>query len=130
MKPLTKYVSCTVIVVTVAVAGTFAQTGKKSSIPPKKATSPTVPVAELEAGKALIQKSDCMACHKTDVKLVGPAFIEVAKKYPAKDSNYDLIASKIIKGGSGVWGQIPMSPHASLSQPDAKKMAKYILSLK
>jgi cytochrome c len=109
----------------------FGQNTKKK-IPVRTVSSAktvaTTP-ADIADGKALIAKSDCLACHKLDTKLVGPAYNNVAKKYPATADNYEQLANKIIKGGAGVWGQVPMSPHASLSVNDAKKMTKYILSL-
>lgn len=82
------------------------------------------------AGEELIKKSDCLTCHKVDVKLLGPAYQEVAAKYPATEENIELLAGKIIKGGAGNWGDIPMAPHPSISENDAKEMVKYILSLK
>lgn len=96
----------------------------------KKPAGGKATAAEIAAGKALIAKSDCLSCHKTDVKLVGPAYIDVAKKYPATPANYAALSKKVIDGGSGVWGQIPMSPHPTLAAADADKMVKYILSLK
>lgn len=103
----------------------FAQTAtKKNPVLAKPTTK------ELEEGKSLLSKSDCLACHKIDTKLVGPNYKEVAKKYPAAEANYNLLSQKIIKGGSGVWGSIPMAPHATLKPEDVKKMVKYILSIK
>jgi len=87
------------------------------------------PKKDIEAGKLLVSKSDCFACHKTDGKLVGPSYADVAKKYPATDANIAMLSGKIIKGGSGTWGQIPMAAHPKVTQVDAKKMVKYILSL-
>lgn len=81
-------------------------------------------------GEALIKGSDCLACHNATKKLVGPAYVNVAAKYPATEENIDHLATKIIEGGSGVWGAIPMSPHPAISREDAKEMVKYILSLK
>ncbi|MGB4400622.1 MAG: c-type cytochrome [Daejeonella sp.] len=81
-------------------------------------------------GAELIKKSDCLSCHKEDVKLLGPAYQDVAAKYPATEENIELLAGKIIKGGSGNWGDIPMAPHPTISENDAKEMVKYILSLK
>ena len=86
--------------------------------------------ADIAEGKALISKSDCLACHKLDVKLVGPAYADVAKKYPSTPANVTMLANKVIKGGTGVWGQIPMTPYPTLALADAKKMVKYVLSLK
>ena len=82
-----------------------------------------------DKGKNLIAKSDCLSCHKDDVKLLGPAYVDVAKKYDESAKNIDFLANKIIKGGAGNWGDIPMSPHADLPKADAQEMVKYILSL-
>jgi cytochrome c len=86
--------------------------------------------APVPKGKALIDDQDCKTCHKPDVKLVGPAYKEIAQKYPNDEKNVDLLADKIIKGGSGNWGEVAMLPHPSLPKEDAKEMAKYILSVK
>jgi cytochrome c len=125
-----KYISYTAYAILILTNNCLAQTVKKKNAPVNKSINVAASSEDIQAGKALIQRSDCMACHKVDVKLVGPAFIQVATKYPAGEANYNLLASKIIKGGTGVWGQIPMSPHSTVPQPDAKKMVKYILSLK
>ena len=89
----------------------------------------TDPKKDIETGKLLVSKSDCFACHKTDGKLVGPSYADVAKKYTASEANITLLSGKIIKGGSGTWGQIPMAAHPAVKPVDAKKMVKYILSL-
>lgn len=91
---------------------------------------PAPPANKFEKGKNLIAKSDCLACHKDDVKLVGPAYVDVANKYENNAKNVDFLVNKIIKGGAGSWGQIPMSPHPNLSTADAREMVNYILSLK
>ena len=79
-------------------------------------------------GLVLIEGADCLTCHKVDSKLVGPSYQEVADKYTTAD--VDMLADKIIAGGVGVWGQIPMTPHAGMSKDNAKKMVEYILTLK
>lgn len=94
------------------------------------AAKPAAAQQNFDKGKNLIATSDCLACHKVDQKLVGPAYEEVAAKYELNDKNVDYLAGKIIEGGAGVWGQIPMSPHPDLSRDNAKEMAKYILSLR
>jgi len=81
-----------------------------------------------EEGKSLVEGTDCLSCHKVDSKLVGPSYQEVAAKYT--DADIDMLAAKIIDGGKGNWGEIPMTPHSGLSQDNAKLMVKYILSLK
>jgi len=96
----------------------------------KKDKLPASPVSQkFDKGKTLISKSDCLACHKDDAKLVGPAYIDVAKKYEATPKNVDYLVNKIIKGGAGAWGEIPMSPHPNLSTADSREMVNYILSL-
>jgi len=86
-------------------------------------------LATESAGQTLIFNSDCKTCHNEQVKTIGPAYISVARKYADNDESVALLASKVIKGGGGVWGDIPMTPHASLSEADASEMIRYILSL-
>jgi cytochrome c len=81
-------------------------------------------------GLALVAGSDCLTCHKTSEKNIGPAYKDVAAKYENNDANVKMLAEKIIKGGSGVWGAIPMTPHPQVSQADAEAMVKYVLLLK
>ncbi|WP_299758654.1 c-type cytochrome [uncultured Pontibacter sp.] len=81
-------------------------------------------------GAKLIANSDCLACHQEKQKLVGPSYAEVADKYEFNDKNIDYLAGKIIEGGAGVWGQVPMTPHPNIPKQDAQEMARYILSLK
>src|ERR1700761_9029092 len=119
-------------------AQSFAQTTTtKQVVTPRKTVEKTTTVvgkkpsaADLAQGKELLAKSDCLTCHKVDMKVVGPAYKDVAKKYPANEANYEKLTKKVIGGGSGNWGAIAMAPHANLSPADAKKMVEYILSLK
>lgn len=86
--------------------------------------------APIEApGKSLMEKSDCKSCHLIDQKSAGPSYRDIAKKYKTQTQAVDQLAVKIIKGGSGVWGNIEMSAHPQVSEADAKKMVEYILSL-
>lgn len=88
------------------------------------------PAQAASKGLALIQKSDCVACHtfkKSEPKKVGPSYEEVAAKYKGKKVTDQLVA-KIAKGGAGVWGQVPMTPHPQVSQADLKLMVNYILT--
>jgi cytochrome c len=120
------FTSCFVIAVLGNGFTAFSQTPKAKAAPAKKQVATK---QEIEEGKLLISKSDCMACHNLDKKVVGPAYMDVAKKYSLTDANVNLLAQKVISGGTGVWGQIPMVPHAALSSSDSKKMVKYVLSL-
>jgi cytochrome c len=92
----------------------------------KKKAAPSV----TEQGKSLIANSNCLSCHKLDIKLIGPAFKDIAAKYPANEANYDQLSKKVIAGGSGNWGEVPMSAHPDIKPDDAKKMVTYILSVK
>lgn len=80
-------------------------------------------------GKTLIAGSDCKACHQIDAKSVGPAFVQVAKRYKTDAGAVNKLAVKIINGGGGNWGEHAMSAHPQISQQDAGEMVKYILSL-
>lgn len=79
-------------------------------------------------GLALIESSDCLSCHTASSKLIGPSYEEVAHKYT--DADIDYLADKIIDGGKGVWGDIPMTAHPGVNKENARQMVKYILSLK
>ena len=81
-------------------------------------------------GAKLIAGSTCLGCHKEKEKLVGPAYVAVAQKYPATEANIAMLAGRIIQGGKGHWGEVPMTPHPGLSVDDAREMTKYILSLR
>jgi len=89
-----------------------------------------MPVEVAQKGEVLISYSDCYTCHKMDQKSVGPAFIDIAKRYPANQDFIVLLAHKVIIGGGGSWGSPVMDPHPKLSIEDAKLMVTYILSLK
>ena len=82
------------------------------------------------AGRDLVTKSDCLGCHKIDEASTGPAYRNIANKYPNNAATLDTLAAKIIKGGSGNWGTIPMAAHPGISNEDAHAMAKYVLLLK
>ena len=85
---------------------------------------------DYEKGLALIAASDCLTCHKVDEKIIGPTYRDVANKYENTEANVKMLAEKVIKGGSGVWGDVAMTPHPNVSQADAEQMVKYILLLK
>ena len=86
---------------------------------------------DYEKGLALVAKSDCLTCHKIDEAVTGPSYRDVANKYAGKsDTVVSYLASKIISGGKGNWGEVMMTPHAGISKPDAEAMVKYILLLK
>ena len=85
---------------------------------------------DVEKGLELIAQSDCLACHQVDKKVVGPSYNDVAKRYANEPAIIDSLAGKVITGGAGNWGQVPMTPHPALSREDARLMVTYIMSLK
>ncbi|MGA1732485.1 MAG: c-type cytochrome [Burkholderiaceae bacterium] len=82
------------------------------------------------ADMALAQAKNCMACHAVDKKLVGPAYKDIAAKYKGDGAAVDRLAVKIMKGGMGVWGAIPMPANPQVSDAEAKKLAQWVLSAK
>lgn len=82
------------------------------------------------ADQALATAKNCMACHAIDKKLVGPAYKDVAKKYASDKTAADKLAAKIIKGGSGNWGAVPMPANPQVNEAEAKKLAAWVLSTK
>jgi len=82
------------------------------------------------ADQALATAKNCMACHAVDKKLVGPAYKEVAAKYAGQKDAVDKLAIKIMKGGSGVWGPVPMPANVQVNEAEAKKLAAWVLTLK
>jgi len=89
-----------------------------------KEPAPSTPSSPL----ALAKKSNCMACHAVDKKVVGPSYQDVAKKYTAqKDAEAQLVA-KVKGGGKGVWGEIPMPPNVTVKDDDIRTLVKWILA--
>lgn len=82
------------------------------------------------ANADLAQKKSCLACHAIGQKLVGPAYKEVAAKYAGQKDAVALLATKIQKGGVGVWGQIPMPANPQVNADEAKQLATWVLSIK
>jgi cytochrome c len=82
------------------------------------------------ANLELAQKKNCLACHAVDKKLVGPAYQEVAKKYAGDKSAEAKLIEKVMKGGAGAWGPVPMPANPQVSAEEAKTLVKWVLSLK
>ena len=84
---------------------------------------------DADAAKALADKLLCLACHKIDEKLVGPAYRDVAKKYQGVAGAQDILIAKVKKGGKGVWGTVAMPPHPNDSDEDLRLIIGWILAL-
>lgn len=89
-----------------------------------------VAAAPAFADQALATAKNCMTCHAIDKKLVGPAYKDVAAKYAGQKDVVDKLAAKIMKGGSGVYGPVPMPANTQVNEAEAKKLAAWVLSLK
>ncbi|MDB5012731.1 MAG: Crp/Fnr family transcriptional regulator [Daejeonella sp.] len=86
-------------------------------------------VAETFPGKAIMLKADCKSCHAIGTKSIGPAFIQVSKKYQKNTKAVSYLTNKIIKGGAGAWGEVPMPAHSTMKETDVKKIAEWVMSL-
>ena len=78
----------------------------------------------------LAQKKNCMACHAVDKKVVGPAYKDVAAKYAGQKDAVDKLAAKVIKGGTGAWGNIPMPANPQVTEAEAKQLVQWVLTQK
>jgi len=130
---LKKYFLTFAIASLIIACGNNSSNNNSSADSSAASTSSTADVTtnpDYKKGLALIAQSDCLTCHKISEKLTGPAYQDVANKYAGVDTAVTYLAHKVIAGGSGVWGTIPMTPHPQLSEADAEQMVKYILLLK
>lgn len=134
MKPKFVFFSCLLLTLCGhKVAFSQAKNNKAAVKPVTKVAivqKPLATTAELEEGRLLISKSDCVACHNAENKMVGPSYSSIAQKYTLSEANVKHLAQKVISGGSGVWGDLPMPPHPNTAPEDLHKMVKYILFLK
>ena len=83
-----------------------------------------------QANAELAKAKNCMACHAIGNKVVGPAYKEVAAKYAGQKDAEDKLTQKVLKGGSGVWGAVPMPANAQVNEAEARTLVKWVLSLK
>lgn len=95
----------------------------------QKSSTPSPADADAEKGLELVAKTGCLQCHKVSETFTGPSYEAIAERYKDRPGIVDTLARKVIKGGSGNWGTIPMTPN-DVPEEDAKLMVKYVLSLK
>ena len=117
-----------VFMIMVVAALTSCGGGGKTEEKPKVVDITEDPV--YQKGVEIVAGSDCKTCHMIEEKNVGPAWRDVANKYADSANAVAYLSHKIINGGSGVWGQVPMAAHPTMSQEDAEALAKYVLLLK
>ena len=118
----------TVFMIMVVAALTSCGGGGKTEEKPKVVDITEDPV--YQKGVEIVANSDCKTCHMIEEKNVGPAWRDVANKYADSTNAVAYLSHKIINGGSGVWGQVPMAAHPTMSQEDAETLAKFVLLLK
>jgi cytochrome c len=113
-------------------SGTENKEAVKEETKKEEATTSISDDPVYQEGLALVAKPEnlCLTCHKIDEKLTGPAYRDVANKYENTPENVKKLAEKVVKGGSGVWGDVAMVPAPGLKIEDAEKMVKYILLLR
>ncbi|MDT3737475.1 MAG: c-type cytochrome [Denitratisoma sp.] len=85
---------------------------------------------QASADEALAKAKNCMSCHAVDKKVVGPSYKDVAKKYAGNAGAAATLEAKVKKGGSGVWGTVPMPPNPAVSDADIKKLVAWVLATK
>ena len=106
------------------------ETTTSSTTTDTKTEVSATPAANQPEGLSLMTKSDCGNCHNATTKIVGPAYKDIAAKYPNTAENISKLADEVIKGSTGVWSSVPMPAHAALQKQDVEKMTGYILSVK
>lgn len=82
------------------------------------------------ANEALAKSKNCLTCHAIDKKLVGPGYKEVAQKYAGDKTAVAKLTAKVMKGGSGTWGPVPMPANPQVSEAEAKQLVTWVLGLK
>jgi cytochrome c len=86
---------------------------------------------EAAASMELARARNCMACHAVERKLIGPSFKEIAARYASGgDAAVKLMASKIVNGGAGAWGAVPMPANPKVTADEAQKLAQWVLATK
>ena len=126
------FIALTAAIIFASCGNNANETKTEEKVEPKQevSTSPS-DNPDYQKGLALIGANDCLTCHKVSEKLIGPSYKDVAAKYAnMSDTIITHLGKKIIHGGSGVWGEVPMAAHPAISEADAEAMVKYVLLLK
>jgi cytochrome c len=108
----------------------YRNTMKKLIIATLAAFAAFAVVTPALADVKLATDKNCMSCHSVDKKVVGPGYKDIAAKYAGQKDAVDMLAGKILKGGAGVWGPIPMPANAQVNAAEAKTLATWVMSLK
>jgi cytochrome c len=103
------------VAVVVALFAAFAPRPARAAIPP---------------GEKLFESNDCVTCHAIDHKIVGPSYVDVAKKFAGQKGAVQTLVDAVKNGHVGTWGMVPMPPHPNMSDAEIKEIVEWILSLK
>ncbi|MBC7623504.1 MAG: c-type cytochrome [Aeromicrobium sp.] len=125
--PPTMATTATTATTATAVTTATAQDVSLSSLAPAPAAASAATPAGVASAQELARKSTCVACHVSNRKLVGPSYADIAKKYAGDASAVSKLMDKVKKGGAGVWGVIPMPPHAEMSDANIKTLVEWAL---
>ncbi len=121
---------CSTLAVACGNSGDSGAAKKDSAASTPATTTEAAPTAANEKGLELIGAADCTTCHKLREKNIGPAYSDVAEKYKDTPHAIDTLVQKVIRGGSGNWGTVPMTPHPGIPEADVREMVTYIMTLK
>jgi cytochrome c len=129
------FITSAIALTLIACGGSGTENKEAAKEETKKEEAATTSISDdpvYQEGLALVAKPEnlCLTCHKVDEKLTGPSYRDVANKYENTPQNVKGLAEKVVKGGSGVWGDVAMVPAPGLTIEDAEKMVKYILMLR
>ncbi len=130
MKKITYLAAAALIILATGCGSTGNQSSETPANPGTETPKDTQPATEMSEGQKLMSTSDCGTCHTEQQKVVGPAFKDIAAKYPNTPEHVAHLVDQVIKGSTNVWGQVPMVPHPNLQKADVEKMVQYILSVK
>jgi len=124
------FITLSVLIILAACGGGSDKKTESEATPAPAKTEDLSSNPDYQKGLELTAKSDCFTCHKIDEKNIGPAWRDVANKYAGSDTAVNYLAHKIMRGGSGVWGEVPMAAHPNMTEEEAKIAARYVLLLK
>jgi cytochrome c551/c552 len=121
----------TTIMLAAAAAFAAAAMAATDATPTSGTAAPTAKAPGTDkVAESLMKKSDCFTCHQVKRKVVGPAYVDVAKKYKGQKGAVTALVKKVKEGGSGNWGSVPMVAHPDLNDEDVKLMVQWVLSRK
>ena len=130
LKKVYHFAALLLISCSIACNNSSTETTTTSTTTDTKTTATTPALTNQPEGLVLITKSDCGNCHNASTKIVGPAYKDIAAKYPNNADNISKLADEVIKGSTGIWSAVPMAAHPALQKPDVEKMVGYILTVK